>query len=217
MRFDIITIFPNILTSYLKEGILAQAVKKKITKVVFHDLRHFATDKHRKTDDTPFGGGPGMVMMVEPIHKAVKKIKNKKNSKVILLSPKGKKFDQKMAQEFSKLDQLVLICGRYEGVDERVVENVADEIVSVGNYVLAGGELPAMTIVEATARLVPGVLGNKESLSSETHNSNKKDYPQYTRPAELKVGLRKKWKVPEVLLSGNHAEIQKWRDENRDL
>ena len=133
-----------------------------------------------------------------------------------MLSPKGKKLDQKMAKEFSKLDQLVLICGRYEGVDERVVEHIVDEVISVGDYVLAGGELPAMTIVEATARLVPGVLGNKESLSRETHDSERKDYSQYTRPAEFKAGINNKWKVPEVLLSGNHGEIEKWRNKNRD-
>ena len=215
MRFDIITIFPNILTSYLKEGILAQAIKKKIVKVNFVNLRDSAKGKHKKTDDTPFGGGPGMVMMVEPIWKAVKKIKKKKKSKIVLLSPKGKKFDQKTARDFSVFDQIIFICGRYEGVDERVVENIADEIISVGDYILAGGELAAMTIIEATARLVPGVLGNKESLVSETHDSDKKDYPQYTRPTEFRAGFKNRWKVPEVLFSGNHKKIEEWREENR--
>ncbi len=238
MRFDIITIFPNILTSYLKEGILARAVKKKIVKINFHNLRDYTTDKHRTTDDKPFGGGPGMIMMVEPIYKAIEAIKAGKagraishkghkgrkgqKTKIILLSPRGKKFDQKMAKKFSKFDQLVLICGRYEGVDERVKKNIADEVVSIGDYVLSGGELPAMIIIEAVARLMPGALGNKESLMSESHDlhsinkdSQFLDFPQYTRPQNFKTKKGKIWKTPKVLISGHHAEIKKWREKQR--
>jgi len=226
MQFDIITIFPHILDSYLEEGILARAQKKGLIKIIFHNLRDYTINKHKTTDDKPFGGGPGMVMMVEPIYKAVKAIKGRSEKgskvKIVLLSPRGRKFDQKMAKRFSKLDQLVLICGRYEGVDERVRENLADEIISIGDYVISGGELPAMIITEATSRLIPGILGNKESLTSESHNSqfiihNSQflDFPQYTRPAEFKVEKKKFWKVPEVLLSGNHAEIEKWRAKQR--
>ncbi len=226
MRFDIVTIFPNILTSYLEEGILARAVKKKIVKINFHNLRDYTNNKHRTTDDKPFGGGPGMVMMVEPIYKAIKavnakrKIKNGKfRNKIILLSPRGKRFNQKMAKKFSKLDQLILICGRYEGIDERVKKNIADEVVSIGDYVLSGGELPAMIIIEAVARLMPGVLGNKESLMFESHNlrsinkdSQFLDFPQYTRPQNFKTKEGKIWKTPKVLISGHHAEIEKWRE-----
>jgi tRNA (guanine37-N1)-methyltransferase len=225
MRFDIITIFPNILDSYLEEGILARAVKKKIIEINFHNLRDYTIDKHRTTDDKPFGGGPGMIMMVEPIYKAIEAInagkagnqKGRKGhkAKIVLLSPRGKKFDQKMARKFSKLDQLILICGRYEGVDERVKKNIADEIVSVGDYVIAGGELPAMIIAEAVSRLISNVLGNKDSLESESHNSESLDFPQYTRPQNFKTKEGKIWKTPKVLISGNHAEIKKWREKKR--
>jgi len=222
MRFDIITIFPEILTSYLKEGILAQAIKKGLIQVNFHNLRDYTTDRHQTTDDRPFGGGPGMMMMVEPICKAVKDISYKgfkgdkgrkgyKGSRIVLLSPQGKKLDQKMAKRLSKYDQLILICGRYEGVDARVKEYIADEEISIGDYVLSGGELPAMVIVEAVSRLVPKVLGNKESLKSESHTkTGDLDFPQYTRPAEFRAG-RKTWKTPEVLLSGDHKKIEEWR------
>ena len=214
MKFDIITIFPNIFASYLNETILKRAQKAGLVKINIHDLRDWSNDKHKTTDDSPFGGGPGMVMKIGPIYRALhalkkQKTKNKKqinpklqipNSKIILLSAKGKRFDQDMARKFSKLDQLILICGRYEGVDERVAEHLVDEEVSIGNYVLSGGELPAMVVVEAVSRLIPGVLGNKESL----HDSH---YPVYTRPEKFK-GL----KVPKVLLSGDHKKIKQWRD-----
>jgi len=218
MRFDIITIFPDILDSYLKEGILAQAIKKGLIKINFHNLRDYTKDKHQTTDDRPFGGGPGMVMMVEPIYRAILALNSKseaRNSKqrkrIILLSPQGKKLDQKMAKRLSKYDQLILICGRYEGVDARVKEHIVDEEISIGDYVLSGGELPAMVIVEAVSRLVPKVLGNKESLKSESHTkTGDLDFPQYTRPAEFRAG-RKTWKTPEVLLSGDHKKIEEWR------
>lgn len=206
MQFDIITIFPDIFDSYFNESIVGRAVKNGLVKINPVDLRKYTTDKHKTVDDSPYGGGAGMVMMVEPIHKAVKDIK--KNGKVILLSAKGKKFNQKMAREFARLDQLVLICGRYEGVDERVAKHIADEEVSIGDYVLTGGEVPAMAVVDAVTRLLPGVI-TKESLKEESFSKKGMvEYPQYTRPEKFK-----NWKVPEVLLSGNHKEIEKWKKE----
>jgi tRNA (guanine37-N1)-methyltransferase len=218
MKFDIITIFPDILGSYINESIISRAIKKKLVKIKTHDLRSVAKDKHKTVDDKPYSGGPGMVMMVEPIFKTLKKIKRSKKSKVILLDPAGKQFDQKMAEKFSKLDQLIFICGRYEGIDKRV-DKFVDEKVSVGPYVLSGGELPAMVITEAVSRLIPGVLGKQESLSEETRASEGYyEYPQYTRPAVFEykeLGKKKKLSVPKVLLSGNHNEIKKWKMENK--
>jgi len=237
MKFDILTIFPEVIETYAQESILGRAQKKKLIKIKVHNFRDYSKDKHKRVDDTPYGGGAGMVLQVQPIYDCLKKIKalpfkflsqastvilskakdldslgkpqNDKKTRVVILDPAGKKFDQKMAKKFSKLDRLVLIAGRYEGFDARIYK-LADERVSVGDYVLAGGELPALTITEAVARLVPGVLGNIESLKSETHNTEgEKDFPNYTKPAEFK-GL----KVPKVLLSGNHAEIEKWREKN---
>ena len=208
MQYDIITIFPKILDAYFNESILKRAQQARLINIKTHDLRDYTADKHRSVDDAPYGGGPGMVLMVEPIYKCLKKIKRQKKSRVILLDPAGKQFDQKMAEKFSKLDQLVFICGRYEGIDARV-DNLIDEKVSVGPYVLSGGELPAAIIIEATARLLPGVLGKIESTEYETFAGEKSDvveYPQYTRPENFK-GM----KVPEILLSGNHKEIEKWR------
>src|SRR3989339_96155 len=208
MKFNILTIFPQILDSYFNESILKRAVAAGLIKIQSHDIREFAEGRHKQVDDTPYGGGPGMVLMVEPIYKCLKSIRRKKKAKVILLDPAGRQFNQKMAKEFSKLDQLIFICGRYEGIDARV-DNLIDEKVSVGPYVLSGGELPAAIIIEATARLLPGVLGKIESTEYETFAGEKSDvveYPQYTRPENFK-GM----KVPEILLSGNHKEIEKWR------
>jgi len=217
MRFEIITIFPKIFESYFSESILKRAQKKGLIKINVHNLRDYAMGKHktacppkpwrRQVDDKPYGGGPGMVMMVEPIFRAVtalkkSKIQNPKSKqKVILFSAKGKKFDQKMAKRFSKLDRLIMICGRYEGVDKRVAKYITDEEISVGDYVLTGGEIPAMIVVDAVSRLIPGVLGKHESLEEI-----KGSYPVYTRPE--KFG---KWSVPKVLLSGNHKKIDQWR------
>jgi len=208
-KFDIITIFPDIFASYFQESIIKRAQEKKLIKINVHNLRDWTSDKHKSVDDKPFGGGAGMVLKVEPIYRAVKKLK-KKNSKVILLSAKGKKFDQKMARKFSKLEQMILICGRYEGVDERVAKYVADEEISIGDYVLTGGELPAMIITDAVARLVPGVI-SKESLNEESFQTvGSLEYPQYTRP-EIFSSKEKTWKVPKVLLSGNHKKIAEWQ------
>ena len=201
MKFDIITIFPNAFDSYFNESIVKRAQNKKLIKINIHNLRNYTTDKHKTVDDKPYGGGPGMVMMVEPIYKAVKKIKGKSKAKVILFSAKGKKFDQKIAQKFSKLDRLIMICGHYEGVDERVGKYIADEEISIGDYVLTGGEIPAMVVTDAVARLIPGVLGKKESLEEI-----KGSYPVYTRPE-----IFNKLKVPKVLLSGNHKKIEELR------
>jgi len=213
MIFDIITIFPHIFESYFSESIIKRAQKRGLIKINIHNLRDYTSDKHKTVDDKPYGGGPGMVMMVEPIFKAVSvlkrsKVKNQK-LKVILFSPKGKKFDQKMAKRFSKLDRLIMICGRYEGVDERVAKHIADEEISVGDYILTGGELPAMIVVDAVTRLIPGVLGKYESLEEI-----KGSYPAYTRPEKFYPDPRNKrkvWRVPKVLLSGNHKKIEEWR------
>lgn len=189
-----------------EESILKRAQEKGLVEINIHDLRQWAKDERGTVDDKPYGGGPGMILMVEPIYKAIEALK-KPNSRVILLTPQGKKFDQKKAQGLSKLDRLVLIAGHYEGFDERI-RHLADEEVSIGDYVLTGGELPAMVVVDVVVRLIPGVLGKEESLAEESFTSDLLEYPQYTRPEEFR-GL----KVPEILLSGNHAQIAKWRKE----
>ncbi|TAK04292.1 tRNA (guanosine(37)-N1)-methyltransferase TrmD [Patescibacteria group bacterium] len=211
-RFDILTIFPEVVAPYAEASILGRAQKGKLIKVVAHNLRDWSTDKHRKVDDTPYGGGPGMVMKVEPIEKGVKSLRSLKGLRgkkvrVIVTSASGKPFTQKDAKRLAKYDQLIFICGRYEGIDARVEEHVADEAFSIGNYVLTGGELPALVMIDAIARNVPGVLGKRESLAEESHGEEGLlEYPQYTKPEAYK-----KWKVPSVLLSGNHAKIEQWR------
>ncbi|MCK5044797.1 tRNA (guanosine(37)-N1)-methyltransferase TrmD [Candidatus Parcubacteria bacterium] len=216
IKFDIITIFPDIFNSYFEESIIKRAQGKKLIKINTHNLRDWTSDKHKTLDDKPFGGGAGMVLKVEPIYRAVEKLKKKKNSKIVLLSAKGKKFDQEMARKFSKLEQIILICGRYEGVDERVAKHIADEEISIGDYVLTGGELPAMAIVDAVSRLVPGVIKEK-SLSEESfETAGSLEYPQYTRPEIfLPKGSKRAWKAPKVLLSGNHKEIGEWQAKHK--
>jgi len=208
IKFDIITIFPEIFTSYFQESILKRAQKKKFIKIKIHDLRKYTKDKHKTVDDKPYGGGPGMILKVDIIHKAIKKIAKKK-ARIILLSAKGKKFDQKQAQRLKKYDQIVLICGRYEGVDERVAKHIADEELSIGDYVLTGGEVPAMVVIDAVTRLIPGVI-KKESLEEESFSKTGLEYPQYTRPEEYNS-----WKVPKVLLSGHHKKIQEWKNKQK--
>lgn len=229
MRFDIITIFPKIFDSYFNESIIKRAQEKKLVKINIHNLRDYTSDRHKTVDDKPYGGGPGMVMMVEPIFKAISALKKLKvpprrgearqrrqKSKVILFSPKGKRFDQKMAKRFSKLDRLIMICGRYEGVDERVAKYIADEEVSIGDYVVTGGEIPTMIVVDAVTRLIPGVIAI-ESLKEESFSlkdikqarETKYEYPQYTRPKEFKG-----WKTPKILLSGDHKKIEEWREKH---
>jgi tRNA (guanine37-N1)-methyltransferase len=215
MKIDIITIFPNIFDSFLKESLLARAQKKKLIKINLHNLRKWTDDKHQTVDGRPYGGGAGMVLKVGPIYKAVKAVKAKKGkTRVVLLSAKGKTFDQKKAVQLSKYDQVIFICGRYEGVDERVAKNIADEEISIGNYVLFGGEVPAMVIMEAVSRLVPEVVAKEESIKNESFTKNTtKEHPHYTRP-EIFVMETKKLRVPQVLLSGNHKKIEEWRAKN---
>ncbi|MEK7094699.1 MAG: tRNA (guanosine(37)-N1)-methyltransferase TrmD [Patescibacteria group bacterium] len=213
MRIDILTIFPEIVSPYLEASILGRA-KKAGVKLSAVNLRDFARDKHSTTDDTPYGGGPGMVMLVEPIDRAVRALKSrgrKKKVRVILTSASGKIFTQADARRLSKYDHLIFIAGRYEGVDERVEEHIADESLSIGNYVLTGGELPALVMTDAVVRLQKGVLGNAETLSDESHNTEGVlEYPQYSKPAKYR-----KWDVPKILLSGDHKKINEWREEHR--
>ncbi|TSC56565.1 MAG: tRNA (guanine37-N1)-methyltransferase [Parcubacteria group bacterium Greene0714_21] len=226
ITFDVITIFPELVEAFGKESLLKRAQKKKLLKIQAHDLRKWAKDKHKTVDDKPFGGGLGMVLRIEPIYKAVTALKSEarnsksetnskfksSQSKTILFTPRGKKFTQKMAYEFSKFNQLIFICGRYEGVDERVAKHIADEELSIGDYVLMGGEIPAMTVIEAVARLIPGVVGKpaflKERLikGSGGPKNGFIEYPQYTRPETFK-----EWRVPRVLVSGNHQKIGEWK------
>jgi tRNA (guanine37-N1)-methyltransferase len=217
LNIDILTIFPGMFPGYVEASILGRAQRSGLLHVTAHQLRAWTRDKHNKVDDRPYGGGPGMVMKVEPFHEALiaLKLRTKKGDKtvagkktrVILTSAKGKLFTQKDAVRLSKTDHLVFLCGRYEGVDERVAKKLADEELSIGPYVLTGGELPALVMIDAISRLRSGVLGKEESLSEESHAiPGSLEYPQYTRP-ENYLG----WKVPKQLLSGNHAEIAAWR------
>ena len=210
MKFDIVTIFPAMVQAPLQEGVVARAIAKGLLDVRVHDLRDFTTDRHRVVDDMPFGGGPGMVLKPEPLFAAVEAIRAKRSAEtaaIILTSPDGERLTHGVAKRLSALDHVVILCGRYEGVDERVREHLATETISIGDYVLSGGELPALVIVDAVARLVPGVVGDDASVSGDTFaRDGLLDFPQYTRPAEFR-GLG----VPPVLLSGHHAEIEKWR------
>ncbi|MFA6603849.1 MAG: tRNA (guanosine(37)-N1)-methyltransferase TrmD [Patescibacteria group bacterium] len=223
MRFDLLTIFPSMFESYFSESIIKRAVERGLLDIRAHDLRQWSEDKHRKVDDRPFGGGPGMVMAVGPFFKALRALrvgksgrdgdtKKRNKMRVVLLSAKGKKFTHKEAVRLAKYKQLILLCGRYEGVDERVASELADEEISIGDYVLTGGELPAMVVVDAVARQVPGVLGKAESLVQESHaEEGVTEYPQYTRPEIFSPKKGVNWKVPKILLSGDHKKIAAWR------
>lgn len=223
MRIDIITIFPKMFAPILNESIIKRAQGKSKVKIYVHNLRDYSSDKHRKVDDRPFGGGPGMVMCPGPIFKAVEFIKREAGNgkrvagisqpatrspqpRVLLLSPQGKTLTQELAKRLSRYKHLILICGRYEGIDERVRRYLADEEISIGDYILTGGELPAMVLTDCLVRLIPGVLGDKNSLNFESFESNLLEYPQYTRPAD-----HNGFEVPSVLLSGNHKRIEEWR------
>ena len=214
IKFDIVTIFPEIFKSYLGESLIARAQAKKFIKVNVHNLRKWTKDKHHTVDDRPFGGGLGMVLKVEPIYKAIKALKPKiqnPKSKIILFTPRGQKFNQKLAYKLSKLDQIIFICGRYEGVDERVAQKIADMEVSIGDYDLMGGELPAMVVVETISRLIPGVLGKPQLLKERvTKSDGFLEYAQYTRPEVFKT-KGKSWQVPKVLLTGDHKKIDAWK------
>jgi tRNA (guanine37-N1)-methyltransferase len=208
MKFDIVTIFPRMVEAALLEGVVARGIEAGLLDVRVHDLREHTTDRHRTVDDVPYGGGPGMVMKPEPLVKAVEALKQERGTPgaVILLSPQGRAFTQAEAARIAGLGHVVLLCGRYEGMDERVKELVAAEELSVGDYVLSGGELPALIVVDAVSRLVPGVVGDEQSVEADSFTRGLLDYPHYTRPAEF-AGL----KVPDVLLSGHHAQVRRWR------
>lgn len=220
LKVDMLTLFPEMIDAYCSQSILGRAQKSGLLKVTSHNLRQWAIDKHGHVDDRPFGGGAGMLMRVEPFYKALKQLKaplfkggNKVGIKtrIILTSAKGKMFTQKEAQRLAKYDRLVFLCGRYEGVDERVAEKLADEELSIGQYVMTGGELAALVMTDAVARLRPGVLGKEASLDEESWGDGAtKEYPQYTRPEVFN-----KWKVPPVLLSGDHKKIAEWRKKNQ--
>ena len=208
MKFDIVTIFPRMVEAGLAEGVVSRGIERGVLDAQVHDLRGFATDRHRSVDDVPYGGGPGMVMKPEPLVRAVDDIRRRRGSAdaVVLLSPQGRIFTQAEAVRLSALGHVVLLCGRYEGIDDRVRALVATEELSVGDYVLSGGELPALVIVDAISRLVPGVVGDRRSVEEDSFSRGLLDYPHYTRPSEF--GGRK---VPDVLLSGHHEEVRRWR------
>jgi len=206
MLIDIITIFPKMFAPVLNDSIVKRAQEKGKVKIRVHNLRDYSLDKHKKVDDRPFGGGSGMVMRPEPMFAAVKALKKNRQAKVVLLTPQGKALTQGLAKRISRVKHLILICGHYEGIDERVRQRLVDEEISIGDYVLTGGELPAMVLVDSVVRLIPGVLGDKNSLIFESFQGNLLEYPQYTRPASFK-----NMQVPTVLLSGNHRKIESWR------
>jgi tRNA (guanine37-N1)-methyltransferase len=231
MIFDVITIFPKIFNSFLKESLIARAQKKGLIKIRIHNLRKWAKDRHKTVDDRPFGGGLGMVLKIEPIFRAVQSLKSKiqnpksqsnskfkiPKSKIILFTPRGRKFSQQTAYKLSKLNRIILICGRYEGVDERVAKYIADLELSIGDYDLMGGELPAMVLIETVARLIPGVIAKPQLLKERiTPKKGFIEYPQYTRPPKffpekLRRARPEVWNVPKVLLSGHHKKIEEWR------
>ena len=207
IRFDVLSIFPEMLVSPISFSLLKKAQEKGLVEVSLHDIRDWAEDKHKMTDDAPYGSGCGMVMKVEPVEKALAAIKNpEKETLVVLMTPQGETLNQEIAKELAEKEQVIIICGRYEGVDERIREHLTDREISIGDYILTGGELSALVLIDAVSRFIPGVLGNSESTLSESFSHGFLEYPQYTRPAEYKG-----WKVPEILVSGNHAEIERWR------
>jgi len=207
IRFDVLTIFPEMLHSPLEFSLLKKAREKGLIEVGLHNIRDWAEDKHRMTDDAPYGGGCGMVMKVEPVARALAAVKKSGGpSLTVLMTPQGEIFHQSLAAELARQAQIILICGRYEGFDERIRENLADREISLGDYILTGGELSALVVIDAVSRLIPGVLGNEASASRESFSQGLLEYPQYTRPAEYSG-----WRVPEVLVSGNHAQIERWQ------
>lgn len=207
MKFSFITLFPELCRSAMQTGVIGRGVEKKILESVSVDLRDFSINKYGSVDDTPYGGGPGMVMQAEPIVNAVESLELKPKHKILLMTPTGKPFNQTLAQEYAELDELVMICGRYEGVDERIKLCLEIEEVSMGDYVLSGGELAALSIADATGRLIPGVLGDFDSTKDESFQNNRLEYPQYTKPRSFRGH-----DVPEILLSGHHEAIEKWRE-----
>ena len=211
MRIDILTIFPDLVHVPLDFSIVKRARDAGLLRIDVRDLRAWTEDKHRSVDDAPFGGGAGMVMRPEPIFRAVEALRESgPRGRVVLLTPQGRLFTQAVARELAAEERLILLCGRYEGVDERVREHLADDEISIGDYVVGGGELPALVVVEAVVRLLPGALGSAESLREESHAGGLLEYPQYTRPADFRG-----WQAPQILLSGHHAQVARWRREQR--
>lgn len=219
MKFHILSIFPNAFDSYTNESIIKRAISKKIVQIKIHDLRDWTKDKHKSVDDSPYGGGAGMLMKIEPIYEALQDLKkssglNSKKRKVILLSASGKTWNQELAHKYAQQKEIILICGRYEGVDARIKEFI-DEEISIGDYILTGGELPALILIDSIVRLLPGALGNSLSAKDESHSiKGQLEYPQYTKP-EVFITKRKKYPVPKILLSGDHKKISDWRDKHR--
>ncbi|MEW6089112.1 MAG: tRNA (guanosine(37)-N1)-methyltransferase TrmD [bacterium] len=206
IHFEILTIFPDMFKNVLGESIIKRAQEKRLVKIDVHNIRDYSKDKHKTVDDYPYGGGPGMIMKVEPIYECLKAVKYKrKDTWVVLLSPRGKRLDVRSVKGLSRKKRLILICGHYEGIDERVKEFI-DEEISIGDFILTGGELPAMVLIDSVVRFVPGVLGSEDSVKNESFSDGLLEYPQYTRPREFR-----KMRVPDVLLSGNHKEIESWR------
>ena len=213
MRFDIMTLFPDLVNTVLGESIIGRAQKNKIIDIECHNIRDFSEDKHRRVDDTPYGGGKGMLMMAPPIYNCYSHVMSNEDflgasTRVVFMSPSGKLFDQKKAEELSKYDRVIILCGHYEGVDRRVIDEIVDEEISIGDYVLTGGEIPACIVVDCVSRLVEGVLSDPECYEKESISSGYLEYPQYTRPYEFH-GV----KVPDILISGHHGNIDKWRSE----
>jgi len=210
MRFDVFSLIPEVMEAYLQASVLGKALGSGLVSVRLHNIRDYASDRHRTTDDVPYGGGGGMIMKPEPIFAAVETVLGESMGSVpvILLSPQGRVFDQAIARDLAKVPRIALICGRYEGVDERVSQHLATEEISIGDYVLTGGELPALIVMDAVVRLIPGVLGDQDAPSKDSHAEGLLEYPHYTRPAQFR-----EWKVPDVLLSGDHRLIDAWRRE----
>ncbi|MTI67455.1 MAG: tRNA (guanosine(37)-N1)-methyltransferase TrmD [Firmicutes bacterium] len=205
MKIDVLTLFPEMFNGVLNESIIGRAIDNDIVDINYTNIRDYSNNKHNKVDDYPFGGGPGMVMKPGPIHRAIEDVKSK-DSRVIYLTPKGKVFNQSMAQELSKESHLIFLCGHYEGIDNRVIDNYVTDCVSIGDFVMTGGELPAMVVIDSTVRLLPGVLSSKNAYMEESHYEGILEYPQYTRPRTYDGKT-----VPEVLLSGNHKKIKEWK------
>ena len=215
MRIDVLTIFPQMFDVPFSFGIFKRAIDQNLVRINVHNIRDYSHDKHHTVDDYPHGGGPGMVLKPEPVFEAVAAVKAQLPDEsgtaqlpIILLTPQGRLFNQQIAMELSKYRHLIMICGRYEGIDERVVEHLVTDEISIGDYVLTGGELPALVVIDTVIRLLPGVLGSEDSVQEDSHANGLLEYPQYTRPAVFRD-----WPVPEILLSGNHAQIARWRQE----
>src|SRR5215213_2002185 len=208
MQFEVFTLLPEVFPSYLESSILQRARQRGLIDVRVHNIRDYTHDRHHTTDDTPYGGGGGMVMKPDPVFEAVESVLGAQPVPVVLLTPQGRVFSQRIAEEFSRQERIALICGRYEGVDERIREHLVTDEVSIGDYVLTGGELPALLIIDAVSRLLPGVLGDPTGAEDDSHSMGLLEYPHYTRPPEFRG-----WKVPDILASGDHAKIEKWRRE----